>query len=227
MAIIFLQRLDWDGDLAGVPNTFPGHISETTRLTNARIAFSIYCLAGLPHNHPTPSLSSNRVLRFTVSIFNRLKWVTQLAESATGDFVMRSMKRRITLLLAFGTQCLAATTVSAAAPAPCEVLSAGEWSSIMGYTATATPGDMNCTYEGKGGGGQFRIMAIAGSSAEAVTGAKRLRELGEGNPNAWRGVVESQGPVVFSISLFQKAPTASTASQLQKLVAAAKQHLPK
>ena len=97
----------------------------------------------------------------------------------------------------------------------------------MGYTATATPGEMNCTYEGKGGGGQLRIMAISGSSAEAVAGAKRLRELGKGSPNAWGGVVESQGPVVFSISLFQDAPTESTASQLQKLVAAAKQHLPK
>lgn len=97
----------------------------------------------------------------------------------------------------------------------------------MGYTATATPGDMHCTYEGKGGGGQLRIMAVTGSSAEAAAGAKRLREFGKGNPNEWGGAVESQGPVVFSISLFQDAPTEKTASQLQKLVAAAKQRMPK
>lgn len=140
---------------------------------------------------------------------------------------MQSMKRRITFILASGMTFLAASAVCASAPAPCEVLSAGEWSSIMGYTATATPGDMNCTYEGKGGGGQLRIMAVTGSSAEAAAGAKRLRELGKGNPNAWGSAVESQGPVVFSISLFQDAPTEKTASQLQKLVAAAKQHMPK
>ena len=100
----------------------------------------------------------------------------------------------------------------------------------MGYTATATPGDMNCTYEGanKTGGGQFRIMAVVASSAEADASAKRMRDhQSKGGHNAGLGVVDSQGTVVFSIALFQKAPTDSTASQLQKLVAAAKQHLPK
>ena len=140
---------------------------------------------------------------------------------------MQSMKRQITFLLVSGMTFLAASADCAVAPAPCEVLSAGEWSSIMGYTAIATPGDMNCTYEGKGGGGQLRIMAVAGSSAEAAAGAERLRELGKGSPNAWRGAVESQGSVVFSISLFQREPTEKTASQLKKLVDAAKQHLPK
>jgi hypothetical protein len=141
---------------------------------------------------------------------------------------MATLKTRITLLLAFGTPLLAATAASGAAPAPCQVLSAEVWSSIMGYTATATPGEMFCTYESKSGGGQFRIMAVAGSSAEAKAGAKRIRDLQpKGNPNAWRGVVDSQGPVVFTISLFQDAATDSTASQLQKLVAAVKQHLPK
>jgi hypothetical protein len=141
---------------------------------------------------------------------------------------MATLMTRITLLLAFGTPLLAATAASGAAPAPCQVLSAEVWSSIMGYTATATPGEMFCTYESKSGGGQFRIMAVAGSSAEAEAGAKRIRDhQPKGNPNAWRGIVDSQGPVVFTISLFQDAATDSTASQLQKLVAAVKQHLPK
>jgi hypothetical protein len=100
----------------------------------------------------------------------------------------------------------------------------------MGYTATATPGDMNCTYLGpaKTGGGQFRIMAVVGSSAEAEASAKRLRDRHpKGSHNAGLGVVDSQGTVVFSIALFQDAATASTDSQLQKLVAAAKQRLSK
>ena len=98
----------------------------------------------------------------------------------------------------------------------------------MGYGATATPGDMVCTYQGKGGGGQFRIMAIAGSAAEAAAGAKRLRDMqSPGDPNAGLGIVESQGSVVFAIALFQDAATPGTASQLNKLVVAAKQRLPK
>jgi arabinogalactan endo-1,4-beta-galactosidase len=100
----------------------------------------------------------------------------------------------------------------------------------MGYAATATPGDMNCTYQGPGksGAGQFRIIAVVASSAEAEAAAKRMRDhqsRGSHDPNL--AVVDSQGTVVFSIALFQHAATDSTASQLQKLVAAAKQHLAK
>ena len=85
---------------------------------------------------------------------------------------------RITLLLAFGWVLSATPAASAAPPAPCQILSAETWSSVMGYAATATPGDMNCTYEGasKAGGGQFRIIAVVGSSAEAEASAKRMRD---------------------------------------------------
>ena len=137
---------------------------------------------------------------------------------------------RITLLLALGWVLVGASAASAASPAPCQVLSAETWSSVMGYPATATPGDMNCTYEGanKAGGGQFRIIAIVGSSAEAEASVKRMRDhqhKGSHDPNL--GVVDSQGTVVFSIALFQHAATDSSAAQLQKLVAAAKQRLSK
>ena len=57
---------------------------------------------------------------------------------------------------------------------------------------------------------------------------KRMRDRpshGGHDPNL--SVVDSQGPVVFSIALFQKAATDASPGQLQKLVAAAKQHLPK
>ena len=137
---------------------------------------------------------------------------------------------RITLALALGAALLNAPAAFGATPAPCEILPADAWSSIMGYAATATPGDMICTYEGpqKTGGGQFRIIAIVGSSAEAEAGAKRIRDQQpRGGHNANLGIVDSRGTVVFSIALFQDAATDSTASQLQKLVAAAKQHLPK
>ena len=143
---------------------------------------------------------------------------------------MTTHRTRIALLLAFGWVLLGARTAFAAPPAPCQILPAEAWSRIMGYAATATPGDMNCTYEGPGkaGGGQFRIIAVVGSSAEAAASAKRMRDRqqkGSHDPNL--GVVDSQGTVVFSIALFQHAATDSTASQLQKLVAAAKQHLSK
>jgi hypothetical protein len=143
---------------------------------------------------------------------------------------MTTHRTRITLLLALGWAFLKAATASGAPPAPCQILPAETWSSIMGYTATATPGDGNCTYEGpsKTGGGQFRIIAIVGSSAEAEASAKRMRDRQhKGSHNASLGVVDSQGTVVFSIALFQHAATDSTASQLQKLVAAAKQRLSK
>ena len=137
---------------------------------------------------------------------------------------------RITLLLGFGLLILGTPIAFAAPPAPCQILPADTWSSIMGYATTATPGDGNCTYEGanKAGGGQFRIIAVVGSSAEAEASAKRMRDHQHGGSHDARlGVVESQGNVVFSIALFQHAATDSTASQLQKLVAAAKQHLAK
>jgi hypothetical protein len=143
---------------------------------------------------------------------------------------MTTHRTRITPLLALGCVLLRPATASAASPAPCQILSAETWSSIMGYAATATPGDMNCTYEGpsKAGGGQFRIIAVVGSSAEAQASAKRLRDhQHRGTHDASLAVVESQGTVVFSIALFQHAATDSTASQLQKLVAAAKQRLSK
>ncbi len=143
---------------------------------------------------------------------------------------MTTHSTRITLLLAIGCVLLKVPTASGVPPAPCQILPAEAWSSIMGYAATATPGDMNCTYEGprKTGGGQFRIIAIAGSSAEAQASAKRMRDLQpKGSHNANLGVVDSKGTVVFSIALFQDAATDSTASQLQKLVAAAKQRLAK
>ena len=132
------------------------------------------------------------------------------------------------LTLVSAMSLLAATAAAGAAPEPCQVLPADVWGGIMGYTATATPGEMFCTYMGKSGGGQFRIMAVVESSAAAEAGAKRLRDMQpKDNPMAWQGGVYSQGSVVFSIALFQDAATASTASQLQKLVAAAKQRLSK
>jgi hypothetical protein len=136
----------------------------------------------------------------------------------------------MTLLLALGYFLLKVPTASGVPPAPCQILPAEAWSSIMGYAATATPGDMNCTYEGprKTGGGQFRIIAIVGSSEEAQASAKRMRDRQpKGSHNANLGVVDSQGTVVFSIALFQDAATDSTASQLHKRVAASKQHLSK
>lgn len=136
-------------------------------------------------------------------------------------------KPRLRLVLA-STLALSAMAEAGAAPAPCQVLPAEVWSSVMGYAARATPGDMVCTYEGKGGGGQFRIMAIARSAAEAAAGAKQLRDMQPpGEPNAGLVIVESQGSVVFAIALFQDAATPDTAAQLSKLVAAAKQRLPK
>ena len=141
---------------------------------------------------------------------------------------MIAFKTRVTLPLAFAMSLLAATAAAGAAPEACQVLPADVWGGIMGYTVTATPGEMHCTYMGKSGGGQFRIMAVAASSAAAEAGAKGLNDMQpKDNPEAWRGGVYSSASVVFSIALFQRAATANTASQLEKLVAAAKQRLPK
>ena len=77
---------------------------------------------------------------------------------------------RIMLSLSLGFLFLSVSTAYGAALPPCQI-PAEVWSGIMGYTVTATPGDMNCTYMGKGGGGQFRILATVGSSSEADASA--------------------------------------------------------
>ncbi len=144
---------------------------------------------------------------------------------------MSPFKVRLGLLMALGAPFLVSPVASAASPAPCQAIPAEAWSSVMGYKATATPGEMTCTYAGPGkkSGGQFRIMSVTASNAEAEAIVKRMRDhqahqrKGGHNPNL--NVIDSQGTVVFSIALFQHEPTASTAEQLQKLVAAAKQHL--
>lgn len=142
---------------------------------------------------------------------------------------MASSIGRIARLLPLGAALLASSSAHAASPEPCKMLPAEAWGSIMGYAATATPGDMNCTYEGanKAGGGQFRIVANTASATEAKAAVKRMRDhQPKGGHNAGLSVIDSQGPIVFSIAVFQRAPTDSTASQLTRLVAAAKQHLP-
>ena len=134
---------------------------------------------------------------------------------------------RIILSLALGVLPVTVSTAFGAPSAPCQI-PAEVWSGIMGYTVTATPGDMNCTYSGKKGGGQLRILANAGSSSEAEASAKRMQDRQQkGKHNPGLSAIDSQGTVVFSIALFQSAPTADTASQLKKLVAAAKQYLAK
>jgi hypothetical protein len=135
---------------------------------------------------------------------------------------------RIMLPLALGLLSLSVSTAYGASLSPCEIVSAQVWSGIMGYTVTATPGDMNCSYTGKGGGGQFRILATVSSSSEADASAKRMQDRQQkGRHNPGISAIDSQGTVVFSVALFQKEPTADSASQLKKLVAAAKQHLAK
>jgi hypothetical protein len=120
---------------------------------------------------------------------------------------------------------------SAAALEPCKVLSAESWGGSMGYAVTATPGDMTCTYQGKSGGGKFRITSETGSAADAAANVKRMRDHQSHQPKGGHdprlNVIDSQGGVVFSIALFQDAATDATSSQLQKLTATAKQHLPR
>ena len=145
---------------------------------------------------------------------------------------MKPIATRLALLLALGMS-ISAPTGSAAPPAPCQAIPAEEWGSITGYKATATPGEMNCTYASpdQHSGGQFRIMAVVGSSAEAEAGVKRMRDHQAHQPKGGHDpsldVIDSQGPIVFSIALFQEKATAGTAAQLQKLAAAAKKNLPK
>jgi hypothetical protein len=140
---------------------------------------------------------------------------------------VKTISSRITLPLALAVSLLTVLPAAGASPEPCKVLPAEAWGSIMGYAATATPGDQNCTYQGKSGGGQFRILVVAASRAEAQAGAKRMRDQQpKESPNAGLGVVDSQGAVVFSISLFQDEVTDSTPAQLKKLVTVVRQHLP-
>jgi len=144
---------------------------------------------------------------------------------------MRTIPSRIALPLALAVSLLTVSTASAATIEPCKVLPAETWGSSMGYAATATPGEMTCTYQGKAGGGQFRIMSNSGSSADAAAAVKRMRDHQSHQPKGGHdsrlNVIDSQGGVVFSIALFQDAATDATSAQLQKLTAVAKQNLPK
>jgi len=143
---------------------------------------------------------------------------------------MKTISRSIAPRLALAASMLALPMVLAASPDPCKILPAATWGGIMGYEVVAATGETYCTYHGKGGGGQFRIMASSGTAADAAATVKRMRDhqAGQhGTHDARMNTVDSQGNVVFSIALFQDGVTEGTASQLQKLVAAAKQHLPK
>jgi hypothetical protein len=144
---------------------------------------------------------------------------------------MRTIPGSIPLLLVLAVSLVTVSMASAAAIEPCKVLSAEAWGSSMGYSVTATPGDMTCTYQGKAGGGQFRIMSETGSSADATAAVKRMREHQSHQPKGGHdprlNVIDSQGGVVFSIALFQDSATDASSSQLQKLAASAKQHLPR
>lgn len=143
---------------------------------------------------------------------------------------MTTRSARLPWILALGVSLGTASLSYGVSPEPCKILTPEAWGGIMGYAATAIPGDGNCTYEGanKAGGGQFRIMAVTSSSAEAESSVRRMRERqAHSSHGAGLSVIDSQGPVVFSVALFQHAATDGSAAQLQKLAAAAKQHLPK
>ena len=144
---------------------------------------------------------------------------------------MKTPAARTPRFFALALSLLAVPMATAAAPDPCHVLPAETWSSIMGYAVTATPGEMTCTYQGKSGGGQFRIMASTGSAADAAATVKRMRDHQARQPRGGHdsrlNVVDSQGSVVFSIALFQGAVTDGTTEQLQKLAASAREHLPR
>ena len=143
----------------------------------------------------------------------------------------RPMIRRIPPSLLLAAALLAAPMALASAPEPCKVLPAEAWSSVMGSAATAAPAEMTCTYQSKTGGGQFRIMASSGSASDAAATVKRMRDHQSHQPRGGHdprlNVVDSQGNVVFSVALFQETVTPETSSQLQKLVASVKQHLPR
>lgn len=146
---------------------------------------------------------------------------------------MSTSKIRFTLLFALGAQLFAGSPAPSTSLKPCQILPAEAWGNIMGYTTTATPGEMFCTYSSPNNtnGGQFRIMSVVASSAEAGAVAKRMRDhqahQRQSKHDPRLGVVDSQGTVVFSIALFQPDFLDGNASQLQQLVAVVKQHLPK
>jgi len=143
---------------------------------------------------------------------------------------MKTISSRIAPRLALAATMLAVPLALAASPDPCKILPAATWGGIMGYEVVASPGDGYCTYHGKGGGGQFRIMASSGTAADAAATVKRMRDhqAGQhGTHDSRMNTLDSQGDVVFSIALFQEGVSEGTAVQLQKLVAVVKQHLPK
>jgi hypothetical protein len=162
-----------------------------------------------------------------LSVIERKSWTRAFELGHSGGM---KNERFFPTLIAFAAVCLATVPAAlAAAPEPCKVLPAETWNGIMGSTATATPGDGNCTYAGKAGGGQFRILANSGSSGDAAALAKRMRDHQSHQPKGGHdprlNVIDSQGSVVFSIALFQDAVNGSTASQLEKLTTAAKRYL--
>ncbi len=107
----------------------------------------------------------------------------------------------------------------------CNVLTAQEWSKVVGSSVSATPGDMNCSYVGAASGGQLRILAVAPSAAQARAVAASYASGLPGTPGAQTAVIDSKGSVVFSIALFQDEVTKDTPTQLQGLLAAVKRNL--
>ncbi len=146
---------------------------------------------------------------------------------------MRLKLPRRTMPLLAGVSILVASAAlgePGAAPLACQLLPAEKWSSVLGYPATTEAGDGFCTYSSpdKSRGGQLRIIAVVGSSAEAEATVKRMREhQARSRHTAGLSEIESQGKVVFSVAVFQAAPTAQTGGQLKQLAAAVKQQLTK
>src|SRR4029077_3801702 len=101
---------------------------------------------------------------------------------------------RFMLPLFLGLLSFSVSTAYGATLSPCEIVSAEAWGGIMGYTVTAIPGDMNCSYNGKSGGGHFRILATVASSSEAEASAKRMQDRQQnGRHNPGLSAVDSQG----------------------------------
>jgi len=71
----------------------------------------------------------------------------------------------------------------------------------MGYSVTTQSTDLYCTYLGVGNsGGQFRYVGISETAAAAQAMVKRLKSLSASHTQ--RGLVDSKGNVVFSITAF-------------------------
>ena len=109
--------------------------------------------------------------------------------------------------------------------APCNFISAEQWGSVVGSPVKATQGEGNCTYSGEASGGQFRIWLVAGSASEAAAALQKFRAHPIRGGHA--AVFDSQGTIVFGITLFGEKANTKTGEQLQKLVAIAKQTLAK